>query len=486
VTRVRVSDREAGAAAFLAPLAVRAVPEILSWPYPIGFDTLMYAGYAVGETFLRMPLPELLKTTSLLYLVYTLLYKALGDPLLPAKILGPLLTAAVGYGVYRFTRRAGLEPGTALLASLLATAYFVALRISWEMYRQMLATAFLLAALYLEAGPPARRGRLLQALLAFLTAWAHEFITVILLAHKAARSLASRGLRRAVEEALPALPAALLLLYQVYNPHTHALQVPVLHVEAPTRLHLLLYITGFLAYLYAPLSPLLLAGLGQLRDPPLRDWALTCLALTYLPVLNPQGVDILWFRWAILLNYPVAVAAARGFERLTRGGAGGRLGRGAALATLALNAVFTATYLALPPEQQWNKYFGDWNAYKQYVQTSMLQSSIPLRDVEPTIEAVRWVDSLPGDKVLVLHEAFHNWAQLYARNTRLVRVNEQKLSSPLRQNVSQLLLQAASSQNATVYTIWWVSTTWYNMTRPPPQFKPLKTFQDIAVYVYEP
>jgi hypothetical protein len=24
------------------------------------------------------------------------------------------------------------------------------------------------------------------------------------------------------------------------------------------------------------------------------------------------------------------------------------------------------------------------------------------------------------------------------------------------------------------------------MTRPPPQFKPLKTFQDIAVYVYEP
>ena len=481
-----LSDRRAGAAAFLVPLAARAVPEVLSWPYTIGFDPLIYAGYAVSGALLSTPLPQLFKTTSLLYLVYTLLYRVLGDPLLPAKILGPLLTAAVGYAVYRFARRTGFEPGEALLASLLATTYFVGLRISWEMYRQMLATVSLLAILYLEAGPRTRWSRLLQALLAFLTAWAHEFITVILLVHKGLRALSGRGLRRALEEALLALPAALLLLYQVYDPQTSALRVLVLHVEAPTHAHLLLYITGFLAYLYAPLSPLVLAGLDQLRNPALRDWALVCLALTYLPVLNPQGLDILWFRWAILLNYPLAVAAARGFERLVRGGVGGRLGRWVALATLALNIVFTATYLVLPPEQQWNKYFGDWNTYKHYVQTSMLQSSIPLRDVEPTIEAVRWVDSLPGDKVLVLHEAFHNWAQLYARNSRLVRINEQKLSSPLRQNVSQLLLRAASAQNTTVYTIWWVNTTWYNMPRPPPQFKLLKTFQDVAVYVYEP
>lgn len=483
---MRLSDRRACAAAFLVPLAARALPEVLSWPYPIGFDTLMYAGYAVSGILQETPIPLLFKKTSLLYLVYTLLYEALGDPLLPAKILGPLLTAAVGYAVYKLARRTGFEPSTALLASLLATTYFVALRISWEMYRQMLATVFLLAILCLEAAPQLRGGRMLQALLAFLTAWAHEFITVILLAHKGLRALSKRELRWVVEEALTALPAALLFLYQVYDPQKSTLQILLLHVEALTHLHLLLYITGFLAYLYAPLSPLLLAGLEQLGKPPMRGWTLTCLVLAYLPALNPQGADVLWFRWAILLNYPVAMAAARGFERLARGEAGGRLGRGVAFATLALNIVFTATYLVLPPEQQWNKYFGDWNLYKHYMQTSMLQSSIPLKDVEATIEAVMWVDSLPGDRVLVLHEAFHNWAQLYARNTKLIRINEQKLSSPLRQNVSQLLLRVASAQNATVYTIWWVNTTWYNMPRPPPQFKLLKTFQDVAVYIYEP
>jgi hypothetical protein len=205
-------------------------------------------------------------------------------------------------------------------------------------------------------------------------------------------------------------------------------------------------------------------------------------------VLNPLGIDILWFRWAILLNYPLTILAAEGFERLINGETwvSRNTARKIAFATLALNIVFTTTYVALHPEQQFNKYFGDWNVYKHFIQTSMLQSCIPLRDVEPTIEAIKWVDSLPGNKTLVLHEAFHNWAQIYAKNTRLIRINEQKLSSPIRQNISQLLVALAEKQNTTVYTIWWTNTTWYNMSAPPPQYKPIKTFQEIAVYVYNP
>jgi len=485
---MRLVEDKARVLAFLVPMIVRAIPEVLSWPYPIGFDTIVYAGYAVSETFVRMPILHVFKTTSLLYIIYTLLYKALGDPLLPAKLLGPLLTGLVGFTIYLYGRAAGYKPGASLLASLLATTCFVGLRISWEMYRQMLGTVFLFLIFYLETRPQTKMNRLGQAVLSFLTAWSHEFITVILLSHKAIQSLGKRHQFKIIEEALPAVPAGLLFVYQIYSPSTGALQVPVLQVASPTPLHLFLYITGFVLYLYLPLAPLIVFGIGELGKPQLRDFAFVCLLLTYLPLLSMGILDILWFRWTILIVYPVAFMAAGGFERLMNGEAplSRETARRLAVATLVLNVVFTATYLVLPPEGQFNKYFGDWNIYKHFIQTSMLQSCIPLRDIPPTIEAIKWVDSLPGNKTLVLHEAFHNWAQIYAKSTRLVRINEQKLSSPIRQNISQLLVALAEKQNTTVYTIWWTNTTWYNMAQPPPQYKPIKTFQDIAVFIYNP
>jgi hypothetical protein len=60
-----------------------------------------------------------------------------------------------------------------------ATAVVRRLRISWEMYRQMLGTTSLFLIFYLETGLQTRLNRLAQASLAFLTAWSHEFITVI-------------------------------------------------------------------------------------------------------------------------------------------------------------------------------------------------------------------------------------------------------------------------------------------------------------------
>jgi hypothetical protein len=485
--KLKISEKVVKILSFVIPFFVRLIPEILAWPYPIGFDTVgFYAPVAVKEVVFKTRLPKLVKSTYLLYVVYTILYKLLGDSLLPSKLLAPLLTGLIGYTVYKFVRGLGVKPSTAFLASLLSTTYFVALRISWEMYRQMLATLFLFTIFYLETKPQTLTNKIFQAVLSFLTAWSHEFITVILLVHKGIQALEKKNPWKILQEALPALPAALFLLYEVYSPREVALQIPVFHVKSSSPLDLFFFITVFIVYLYFPIAPLVIPALNFLKTPQLRNWTLTCLALSYLP-LNPFGFDIHWYRWVILLNYPITITAAKGFELLTSSQSGKRsIARKVAFGTLVLVFVFTATYIALPPEQQWNKYFGDWNSYKQFIQTSMLQSSIPLKDIEPTIEAIKWVDSLPGNKTLVLHEAFHNWAQLYARHTNLIRIVEPDLTSPTRANISQQLLQLAELQNNMVYTIWWTNTTWYNMPRPPPQFKLIKTFQNIAVYVYQP
>jgi len=480
-------EKKEKALSFIIPLFIRSIPEVLSWPYPIGFDPVgFYAPSAVDEVVFHISFSELLKRTSFLYIVYTLFYKLIGDPLLPSKILAPLLTGFIGYTVYIFVRGLGVKPSTAFLASILSTTYFVALRISWEMYRQMFATIFLFTIFYLETKPQTLTNKIFQAVLSFLTSWSHEFITLLLLIHKGIQALEKKNPWKILQEALLALPAALFLLYEVYSPREVALQIPVFHVKSSSTLDTFFFITGFIVYLYLPIAPLVIPGMSFLKTPQLRNWALTCLALSYLP-LNPSGFDIHWYRWVILLNYPITITAAKGFELLTSSRSGKRsIARKVAFGTLVLVFVFTATYIALPPEQQWNKYFGDWNSYKQFIQTSMLQSSIPLKDIEPTIEAIKWVDSLPGNKTLVLHEAFHNWAKIYARHTNLIRIVESDLTSPIRTNISEQLLQLAVFQNNTVYTIWWTNTTWYNMPRPPPQFKLLRAFQDIAVYIYQP
>ncbi|ABL79123.1 hypothetical protein [Thermofilum pendens] len=468
----------------LIPALVRTIPEILSWPYTVGFDPVgIYAVNAYQGVFLSMGIPQLFKTTSLYFLIVTLAYKALGDPILAVKLLAPILNGLLGYTVYRYARSTGLGEKASLAAALISTTYFVGLRISWEMHRQMLATAMLLAYMELDK-KPGRAAAAAQAALAFLIGWTHEFITVILAAVAAARLLSSKTPREALR-AFTALPAGALLLYQVYTPETGALAVPAERLAGVDPAYMLAYATGFLAYLYAPLLPLLAYGASTLRDRGTLAWTATCLAMTYSFL---TGTTVLWFRWAILLNYPASLAAGAGLEKLLE--KPGRA-RKAALALVAVYASMTATYIALPPEQQFNKYFGDWNIYKHYMQTSMLQNTLPLSDTPSAIQAVKWVDTLPGNKTLVLHEAFHSWAALYAKNSKLIRVGEHMLSAPnqYRPNTAEEILRAARREAATgakVYTIWWVAGKgWYNMPNPPPGFKEVKRFGEIAVYEYQ-
>ncbi|MEZ0346418.1 MAG: hypothetical protein ABWK01_07695, partial [Infirmifilum sp.] len=216
---------------FTIPLLVRAVPEVLSWPYPIGFDTLMYAGAALHGDYLKLGLPELLKRTSLFYLLDTYLTRATGDPILTVKLLGPLLTGLLGLAVYQYaTRSLRMRSREALLASIVATTYFVALRISWEMYRQMLATAaYFLAAPLLKSRDP--KSLALASLASIFIAWTHEFITVLLLATALAYTLEEKTL--SPKPLAAAAPAAALFLYQVYDPTTHTLSIPLEEVPAP-------------------------------------------------------------------------------------------------------------------------------------------------------------------------------------------------------------------------------------------------------------
>ena len=135
-------------AAFFVPLMVRSIPEILSWPYPLGLDTLTLMPTIQQAWVFTLSPVGFLQNTNLFLLLATLLNGLFHNVITVTKILGPLLLAALSFVMYLYARK-GLcwSSRKSLLVSILVATYFVSLRDSWDLYRQTLGLVFLMAAL---------------------------------------------------------------------------------------------------------------------------------------------------------------------------------------------------------------------------------------------------------------------------------------------------------------------------------------------------
>src|SRR3972149_7225297 len=135
--------------AFLIPLVVRAIPEILMGPFVVGFDTL---GYYVPNTlvWLRTGVGfwNFMAVAPFLY-VLLMGVSSVGVPIvISLKVMSPLLLGFLGLAVFSYANKTlSWSPKKSLLVVLFATLYFVALRVSWDMLRSELALIFLFATL---------------------------------------------------------------------------------------------------------------------------------------------------------------------------------------------------------------------------------------------------------------------------------------------------------------------------------------------------
>src|SRR5438094_8878962 len=93
-------------AAFLLPFTVRAIPEIIAGPYPIGWDTIAFyvpttLDWAAGKDGLLFMIGE----APLLYMITVPVYLVSRvDPVWIFKVLGPVLYGCMMYALFRFLR----------------------------------------------------------------------------------------------------------------------------------------------------------------------------------------------------------------------------------------------------------------------------------------------------------------------------------------------------------------------------------------------
>lgn len=473
--------------AFLTPLVVRSVPEIISWPYPLGFDTVFsYVPWIKSRYPLNIEVTKFLKGTNMLPLLTTLLNDYLvRDPILTVKLLGPLLYALLGLSIYIFSRKVlNWSPNKSFLLVSIYSIYFISLRISWEMYRQMLGTIFLFLTLTIYRSANNKVSNILVPILSILTIFSHEITGVTLTAILLGEAIA--GFLERNEKGLTIVFSLLVLVttlcYMIFDPFSKELRLSLERFDE-SRYSIAQHVLGFLLYSYSFLIPFTLYGLIKLRNRIIYSWLCFTFLISIWPIIYPQASPPFWFRWAIFTVYPILMLFVEGFHRALSCVAS--KGAKTVIVLYISFIIFTGTwYLVADPEHAF-PYFSDYNPYKAYIQTSMIQSTIPIKDIEPTMKAIRWLLEY-SNGTIVLHEAFYPWATLYEKVPRkTILVSERDLSKIYRRTFADALTEISKKTNGDneIYTIWWIEGKgWYNVPSLPNSFIPVISFDNICIY----
>jgi hypothetical protein len=474
-----------GLAAFLIPLGIRSVPELLVGPYPIGWDTIaFYVPNTLDIAAGKWNFVQFLALAPLMYMISIPVYLATRvNPVWIFKVMGPLLYGGMISALFRFLtvglrwpQRMGL--GTALFTSL----YFVTLRISWDLYRNMLGLTFILLSLPLAGAPKTVKQEAWLAILVALAVLADQLTGVIVLSVWGVWSVIGLFMknRQFVSSGIKiVLPGAVLFVsiaYEVYLTGSGLIQSqPIL----PTP-DILYSSAGFFAYAYLPLIPLVVFGLRETRNLGLRIWMALCLSLALSALVPFLGPIVSSYRWTLLADLPMCVFAVLGFVKLSHSVGAMRVLGGSvqgrlfplALVILVLGG---ALYIATPAQSAMVYY----TTFPGLVPTSMIQDTVPLSDMPGLSQALAWVghNMAPGG-VLITHQAIYGWARAYLPSN--ITVLNYAYSDP-----TAGVRAATASGFSTILMIWWTNGAgWHGQPTVPRGFTPVVNYGEMVVYTH--
>jgi len=492
-------------AAFLIPLFVRSIPEALAWPYPLGLDTLNMVPIIQSGSVFSGGVLSFFHSTNMFYFFSTSLYGFSGNIVFVLDFFGPVLLAILCGMMFIYSRKAlQWANWKSLLVSVLVATYFVSLRDSWDLYRQMLGLIFLMAALIALVSFRSPRKYYVAGAFMVLTVLSHELVTVILffiILVEVARLLIKKSLRESGYLLGSAVLAGSVFLFQRVSLSTTSFGsfgVPGSYVASGASVSLALFMAGLLVYCYVLILPLVLAGLVGFKVSQMHYWALLCIGIILLLMVNPNFPLYFWNRWVYLLVYPLLFFTVHGLDNLWRFWSNHKsmVRRWApkvfAVAYVIVLLTLSGFYLGAAPEKQ-VFFFSSANPYLSFIPSSMLQNTLSISDNPKLVNCFKWINSnSSANSVLVVHYALVDLADIYVKGRIVVPVYQGPLMWDYLQNENALVAgmvdasqTALNDGNSSAYTIWWASGQgWYGIPSLPTEFKPVFQSGDMAVYLY--
>ena len=436
--------------AFLIPLAIRSIPEIIAGPFPIGYDTIssyvpLMLDWGSGNFSGFNPMIG----GWLIFALFGLIYGATHlDPILVVKIAAPVLYGILGSAEYVFGRKVlGWDRRKSLLLVLIASVYFVSLRLSWDLFRNTLGTALLLYALTVGRNVGSRRGALMFASLVYLVTVTHLLAATLLVAFIFVE-IASSGTGR-LRKILCATPGIVQYGLSLWGLR----MVGELAVGGEYQALEPLAALGYPAYIFLPLLPVVALGLRGVRNSSLKYWVIMC-AIGVALGASPLSLKVVApYRWAIMMSVPLTIYATNGLTRLAWTTFPRRVFPRVRLHSFGVSAyvlmllILGGAYLALP--------VGEALPYYQFQSpASMLKSTVPLEDSQYLVKDLDWLSTniKPG-YVFMAHHTIYGWARIFyrAQNPVIWYYPETSLQDALQMTLSQ--------GYSRIYTVWWNDTS---------------------------
>jgi hypothetical protein len=464
-------------AAFLLPFTVRAIPEIIAGPYPIGWDTIAFyvpntLDMAAGKTNLW----GIFGSGPLMYAFVVPIYLLTKiSPIFLFKAAGPVLFGTLSWAVFQFCReKLRVNTKSSFLSVVFMSLYFVSLRVAWDAYQTELGLIFFIIGVTIGGeSESSRRSSFSKGAFFILAALANQIVGVLVVGTIILDIIHARSwgtLRLNASRFAPVTAFGLVVygtLVSSIRPGMYSIQGNL----APLNIG---YNAVFLAYAFGPLLPLAVFGLSLVMRSQFSLWIGICAVGLAISTLPGQVFQDVGYRWVLLLSIPVMIMASQGYQKLTMRATGSNgkqwlkaVRLGVPLALIISAGMYTTIQVASIP------YF---SLFLGNVPSSLLQSSIPLSDSANVVHAFQWLDSsMPSDSAVITHEAFYGWARTYLTPDKTI------LNSLLNSPSSELGL-AANYQH--VFTVWWIQGSgWFSPTFPTGA-SVVATFGDIAVYEY--
>ena len=494
------------------------MPELLSYPHAIGFDTVYYA-WRIRTGVALYSWQQVFSSWLLYGLLVPIQNLVRGDPFMILKLAAPLLFGLNTCGIYYFARRAlNWTERKALFGSLVFSFQIAALAISWEFYRNILGLGFLLFALaFLRDVGKSVKASLFFVLFSVLVMFSHEFTSIILFI-VVLGVVAFMALKKAKLTAIRVLgffaPVLAVFLGQVYfvafpvaytipngtvlsayqvTGHYHGLlslftnYLGVFDTVQSYTSYLVLFSNVFSLFilLFALVLPLVLVGF--FRNKLLAFWSGLLLVGAFGAVVVPWFAPDMWSRWMLMLVYPFTFYAVNGISKVWRAGGSCarpiwarlnwlRISKRVAESLLVVSSCLGFVFMACP------LLYGRFGVVGlpttvNYVPSSMQSNSLPLIDVDSAVNALKWVNNrMTSSSAFLAQDAFYWWSELFLDNTHTIVF--------FKNDFHAAISTASAHGFGTLYFIWWnTDIGWYGITVPS-GFVQLMSFDRISVYLY--
>ena len=470
-------------------------------PYVVGFDTM---AYYVSTTTLwlhgNVNLGSFIATAPLLYALIIGFVLSGGSVVLVLKVLPPVLLGFLGLAMYGYARRGlGWSPTKSIVPALVGTLYFVALRVSWDAFREELALIFFFVVLMLlvtKAGASEKKfswkryGAFALALAAVVLS--NQVVAVLVLGvllFTVVYKLVRESRIDAVHLILFSLPAVLLFFLIFYlSPSVPEYRLifgfPTTTSDGWLALFgyssypaMLASEAGFFLYCFVPLLPLALLSVKLFSNFQMRSFIALVFVASLIPMVSPSDLRIV-----MLLVYPLAFFVTEGLSRLKSVHwkrfkiTSLRVGL---VYLMLVTVVLSLGFMVMTPASPFLYFKEGVNPYVYTIPTSMLQNTVSIADCQGTVNALQWLkDNMTGSSILLTHRAFYGWA-LTTFNPDQVFLYE--FGNPLTAATT-----AAQEGYSRIYLIWWVNGKgWDGQPTVAPAFHEIYQSGEIAIYQYE-